>query len=108
MMNVAQSLRSISAYPIPSATLQDIAEGVGLSADAELTQELRRSKEFRRAQAQTYIYLSEAPNVTQNNVSFSFSEDERRRLRTRGEAILDEMGESAENGVTYGYQGEEL
>lgn len=107
-MNVAQSLRSISAYPIPSATLQDIAEGVGLLADAELTQELRRSKEFRRAQAQTYIYLSEAPNVTQNNVSFSFSEDERRRLRTRGEAILDEMGESAENGVTYGYQGEEL
>lgn len=107
-MNVAQSLRSISAYPIPSATLQDIAEGVGLSADVELTQEVRKSREFRRAQAQTYIWLSEAPNVTQNNVSFNFSEDERKRLRTRGEAILDEMGESAENGVTYGYQGEEL
>lgn len=108
MMNVAQSLRSISAYPIPPATLQDIAEGVGLTADTELTQEVRKSREFRRAQAQTYIWLSEAPNVTQNNVSFSFSEDERRRLRTRGEAILDEMGESAENGVTYGYKGEDL
>lgn len=107
-MNVAQSLRSISAYPIPSATLQDIAEGVGLWPGEEMTQEIRRSREFRRAQAQTYIYLSEAPNVTQNNVSFSFSEDERKRLRTRGEAILDEIGESVSNGVVYGYHGEEL
>ncbi|MCI8997666.1 MAG: hypothetical protein HFJ95_01560 [Muribaculaceae bacterium] len=108
-MNVAQSLRSISAYPIPTATLQDIAEGVGLSADMELSQEVRQSKEFRRAQAQTYIWLSEAPNVTQNNVSFSFSEDERKRLRTRGEAILDEIGdEDTVSGVTYGYKGEDL
>lgn len=107
-MNVAQSLRSISAYPIPPATLQDIAEGVGLSTDMELTQVVRRGREFRRAQAQMYIWLSEAPNVTQNNVSFSFSEDERKRLRTRGEAILDEIGESAGNGVIYGYQGEDL
>lgn len=107
-MNVAQSLRSISAYPIPPATLQDIAEGVGLTADTELTAELRRSKEFRRAQARTYIFLSEAPNVTQNNVSFSFSDDERRRLRTRGEALLDEIGDSTDSGVTYGYKGEDL
>lgn len=108
-MNVAQSLRSISAYPIPTATLQDIAEGVGLAPDAELTQEVRRSREFRRAQARTYLFLAEAPNVTQNGVSFSFSEEERRRLRGRGEAILDEMGEEdAGNGITYGYKGEEL
>lgn len=107
-MNVAQSLRSLSAYPVPSATLYDIAEGLGLSADAELTPEARQSREFRLAQAKVYIFLSEAPDVTQNGVSFSFTDDDRKRLRSRGEAMLEEMGDSPAFGADYGYQGEDL
>jgi hypothetical protein len=108
-MNVAQSLKSLSAYPTPPATLQDIAESVGLQVSAEVTQEMRSSKEFRRAQAKTYIFLADAPNVSQGGITYSFSEEERKRLRTRGEAILDEIGDSSEeNGVAYGYQSDEL
>lgn len=107
-MNVVQSLRSLSAYPIPSATLQDIAEGVGLCVEAELTQEVRHFSEFRRAQARVYLFLSEAPNVTQNGISYSFSDDDRRRFKTRAESILDELGDTTGNRVSYGYQGEEL
>lgn len=107
-MNISQSLRSLSAYPIPSATLQDIAEGAGMSADYELTPELRLSNEFRRAQAGVYLFLSEAPNVTQNGISYSFSDDDRRRFKTRAENILDELGDTTISGVSFGYQGEEL
>lgn len=107
-MNVAQSLKSLSAYPIPSATLQDIAEGVGLSAETELTPETRGSSEFRRAQAGVYLFLSQAPNVTQNGISYTFSDDDRRRFRLRAEGILDEVGDTTGNGPAYGYQGEEL
>lgn len=107
-MNVIQSLKSLSAYPIPSATLADIAEGAGIAADCELTPETRRSREFRRAQAQVYIFLSEAPNVSQGGITYSFTEDERKRLRNRGEAILAEMGEGADNGIVFGYKGEDL
>ena len=108
-MNVAQSLRSLSAYPIPQATLQDIAEGVGLATDAKLTPELRAGSDFRAAQARIYLFLSEAPNVTQNGISFSFSDDERRRLRGRGLSILEDLGvDTADSGVEYGYQGEYL
>lgn len=108
-MNVAQSLRSLSAYPIPAATLQDIAEGVGLAPDAEVTQEVRRSREFRVAQAQTYMFLAETPNVTQNGINFYITEEERRRLRGRAEAILDLLGEEdMATGITFGYQGEDL
>lgn len=108
-MNIAQSLRSLSAYPIPTATLQDIAVGAGVAVDAELTQEIRSSKEFRAAQARIYLFLSEAPNVTQNGISFSFTDDERRRMRNHGLSILDEIGdESLDNGVSYGYMGEDL
>ncbi|MDE6080112.1 MAG: hypothetical protein K2G35_08625 [Duncaniella sp.] len=107
-MNVAQSLKSLSAYPVPSATLQDIAEGAGLSIDTELTQELRKSSEFRRAKAGVYIFLSEAPNVQQNGISYSFSDGERNRLRSRGLAILEELGDTSDTGVSFGYQGEDL
>lgn len=108
-MRIAQSLNSLNAYPIPLATLQDIAEGVGLSADTELTQEIRRSREFRKAQALTYLYLSEAPNISQGGIQYSFSEDERKRMRNRAEAILDEIGdESTDTGLVFGYMGESL
>ena len=73
-MNVLQSLRSLSSYPIPTATIEDVAEGVGLAIDTELTQELRKDKRFKRAQARVYMFLSEAPNVSQGGISYSFSD----------------------------------
>ena len=108
-MNVLQSLRSLSSYPIPTATIEDVAEGVGLSLDTELSQELRKDKRFKRAQAKIFLFLSEAPNVTQGGISYSFSEEERRRFRLRAENLFDEIGEAnSGTGVEYGYQGEDL
>ncbi len=109
MKNVLQSLKSLSGYPIPLATIKDVADEVGLDIDVELTQEIRNSKEFKRAKAQVYFFLSEAPNVSQGGISYSFSEEERRRFRLRAESILDEIGDSGiASGVEYGYKGEEL
>lgn len=108
-MTALQSLRSLSAYPIPPATLQDIAEGVGMAIDAELTREQRQSADFKRAKAQVYLFLSEAPDVTQNGISYSFNSEERRRLRTKAESLLDEIGETdTAGGITCGYIGEDL
>lgn len=108
-MNVLQSLRSLSSYPIPTATIEDVAEGVGLAIDTELTQELRKDKRFKRAQARVYMFLSEAPNVSQGGISYSFSEEERRRFRLRAENLLEQIGEAtSEAGVEYGYKGEDL
>lgn len=108
-MNVLQSLRSLSSYPIPTATIEDVAEGVGLAIDTEVTQELRKDKRFKRAQARVYIFLSEAPNVSQGGISYSFSEEERRRFRLRAESLLEQIGDAtSEAGVEYGYKGEDL
>lgn len=108
-MNVLQSLRSLSSYPIPTATIEDVAEGVGLAIDTELTQELRKDKRFKRAQARVYMFLSEAPNVSQGGISYSFSEEERRRFRLRAENLLEQFGDAtSEAGVEYGYKGEDL
>lgn len=108
-MNVLQSLKSLSGYPIPLATIQDVADEVGISVDAEATKELRGSKEFKRAKARIYLYLSKAPNVSQGGISYNFSEEDRRRFRQEAESILDEIGDNADGlGVTYGYKGEDL
>lgn len=108
-MNVLQSLRSLSSYPIPTATIEDVADGVGLDIDTELTQELRKDKRFKRAQARVYIFLSEAPNVSQGGISYSFSDEERRSFRLRAESLLEQIGDAtSEAGVEYGYKGEDL
>ena len=108
-MKVLQSLKSLSSYPIPSVTLEDIADGVGLALDTELTQELRNSKDFKRAKARVFLFLSAAPNVSQGGISYSFSEEERKRFRLRAENIFEEIGDAtSEAGVEYGYKGEDL
>jgi hypothetical protein len=108
-MNVLQSLKSLSNYPIPSATIQDVADGLDLSVDTVLTVELRKEKNFKRAQAQIYFFLSEAPNVSQGGISYSFSDEERRRFRLRAESILEEIGDDGSSaGVAYGYKGADL
>lgn len=102
-------MKNLSAYPIPSAAIEDIAEGVGLAVDAELTSEIRNGIAFKRAQARVYLFLSEAPNVSQGGISFSFSEEERRRFRRRAESLFEQIGDtSSDAGVEYGYKGEDL
>lgn len=108
-MTILQSLRSITAYPIPTATLQDIAEGCGLLLDEEVTSEVRNSTQMKRAKARTYVYLITAPNISQNGVSFSFSSDERKQFKQLAKDLFNEAGEDASclgNGVKYGYVGE--
>lgn len=108
-MTTLQSLKSLSVYPTPSATLQDIAEGCGLQPDAELTPEMRNSKEMKRAKARTYAYLVTAPNISQNGLSFSFSAEERKQFKKLAVDLLKEIGDDTSGLKTkYGYVGEDF
>ena len=108
-MTIQQSLKSLTAYPIPPATLQDIAEGCGLSLDTELTQELRSGKEMKRAKARAYAYLITAPNISQNGVSFSFTAEERKQFKKLAVGLLKEIGDDTSSiGTKYGYVGEDF
>lgn len=107
-MNVLQSLKSLSAYPIPTATLTNIAEGSGLAIDAEATNELRDSRGYQLAMAGVYLFLSQAPNVSQGGISYSFSEWERYRLRLMAEEMAEALGEDIHGYLSLGYKGEDL
>lgn len=105
MGNISKSLKSLSSYPIPSATIEEVVEGFGLNPGEEVTPEIRRSKVFMLAKAGIYDFLSEAPNISQAGISYSFSDDDRKRFKSKAESIRSEFGSS--QGV-YGYQGEDL
>lgn len=108
-MTTLQSLRSLSAYPVSSATIENIAEEAGIAADTELTPEVRKSAAYKRAKAHTYLYLASAPNISQNGVSFSFSSEERKRFMATAKQLLQEIGDDTSclgSGQRYGYMGE--
>ena len=108
-MTIQQSLKSLTAYPIPPATLQDIAEGCGLQLDAELIPEMRADKEMKRAKAQIYIFLIMAPSISQNGVSFSFTAEERKQFKKLAVDLLKEIGDDTSSLKTkYGYVGEDF
>jgi hypothetical protein len=76
--------------------------------DTEATTEVRKSKNFKRAQAKVYEFLADAPNVSQGGISFGFTDDERRRFRLKAGNLLDEVGDNNNSGIEYGYMGGDL
>lgn len=108
-MTLLQALKSLTIYPIPSATLQSIAEGSGISTEEEATQDLLNSPEMKRATAKVYLFLVTAPNVSQNGISYSFTASERRAFQKMARSLLEEIGEDTSSlGGKYGYMGSRL
>ncbi len=107
-MKASKALMSISSYPIPAPVIENIAGAAGLEPDTEVDLEVRQSDPFRRATAGVYQYLSEAPNVSQGGISYTFSEDERTRFAQRASNILASLGESQEAEIEVGYMGEDF
>lgn len=106
MATIVESLRALSAYPIPIPTLVSIAEGRDLSpydyTDAS-------SVGFRKAQADVYMWLSNAPDVSQGGQSYSFTDEQRKFFRQQAKAIYEATGEAAASKTTiYGYKGTRL
>lgn len=106
MGTISKSLKSLSSYPIPSATIEEVAEGLGLNPSDEVTPGIRNSNNYKLAKAGIYDFLSEAPNISQAGISYSFSNGERKRFKAKADSIRNELDYN--NQDTYGYQGEDL
>lgn len=106
-MTIQDALVAISSYPIPPATVQTICMARGVDAGADFTLALAKGANYKRAMADLYIWLSEAPNIVQGEVHFSFSSAERAYMRRKAAAILNEAGENID-GDQFGYMGSVL
>ncbi len=107
-MTILQSLKSLSGYPIPPLSLENICEELGLTADGEADASLRQQPDFKRAKAQVFLLLAEAPSVSQGGITYSFSEEDKKQFRSQAQALLEEVGDTSQVGDNYGWQGEDM
>lgn len=109
-MTAAEALKQINPYPIPSMTVQKVALKRGLLPEQTVTQEILLSRTYRLCEADLYVYLSKAPDVTQQGISYRFSDADKKVFLNLAKRIYDELGESGEvtGGVTLGYKGMNL
>lgn len=106
---ILEALKSITAYPVPLRTLVEIAERRGLSLSDEATQETLNGKAYNLAKADTLLWLSLAPNVTQGGQSYSFTDEQRTEFKNRAFKLFNEYEEAAAVAKPiYGYKGSRL
>lgn len=109
-MNVLDSLRSLNGYPIPVLTLELVAAGRGLDPEEEVTPALLRSASFMLAKADVLVWLSGAPDVTQEGISYSFTDEQRNSFKISADRIYGQYGgeDDSAAGTVYGYKGDRL
>ncbi|MDR0657690.1 MAG: hypothetical protein LBG18_01925 [Mediterranea sp.] len=107
-MTVLQSLKSITGYPIPLCTLQDVAEQRGINIESEATLEVRANNNFRLAKADVLFWLADAPDVSQAGISYNFTDTQRNNFRRQATEIYSDCGEPLPAGSadSSGYVGE--
>lgn len=108
-MTILQSLKRLNSYPLHNDTIVSVCLELGLNGDEKACADTMNSKAYKRAKARVYIMLSQAPNVSQGGVSYSFSDEDRKCFRMQAQALLEEAGENSTLLTDeYGWMGEDL
>ena len=110
MVTIADALKGISAYPVPERTLVGLATARGLFLADDATREALRGRAYRLTSADLLVWLSQAPNISQGGQTYSFSDEQRKSLRSQASAIYNELGEANGSSArpTFGYKGTNL
>lgn len=104
-----EALKSVNAYPIPMRTLMETAERHNIELTAETSQESLLSKNYRLAKADLLFWLSLAPDISQGGQSFSFTDEQRKQMRSEALAAYEELEPLVNTGcVKFGYKGDRL
>jgi hypothetical protein len=111
MATILESLKSISGYPVPLPTFADISVKRGLALDGEAAQDVLKSASYRLAKADVMVWVSFAPNVQQEGISYDLLYSDRSQLRQQANAIYGELGDESyapETKAKFGYKGNRL
>lgn len=104
-------LKAVSAYPIPTLTVMEIAQRRGVNLDAEATESTLNGAPYNLAKADIYMWLgTDAPDVSQGGQSYSFTDKQRERFINIASKLFSvfEDNENSINKTVYGYKGSRL
>jgi hypothetical protein len=111
MATILESLKSISGYPVPLRTFTDVSVKRGLNLEDEATDEVLKSAAYRLAKADIMFWVSFAPNISQEGISYDLLYSDRSQMRTNANIVYGELGDDAyiaENKTVFGYKGNRL
>lgn len=109
MDTVLESLKGVNAYPVPQSVIETMAAERGLQLDAALSPDILGSRAYRLVKADLLMWLSRAPDVTQEGISYSFTDEQRKDFRISASAIYKDCGDVTDKaGTIYGYKGSRL
>lgn len=107
-MTVKDSLKSSTPYPTPERVLGTVALARSLNLEVETTENILKSSAYRLSVADLYRWLYLVPNVTQEGISYSFTDADKRNFKSAANDIYEDEGEEGIKGVSYGYKGSRL
>jgi len=108
MATIYDSLKGINGYPIPKQTILDIATINGLDSTSESNTEVLQSEAFKSAKADILSWLALAPKVVQNDIAYSFTDEQRIDFSQAAAEIRSSNEGSATVSSIYGYKGSRL
>ena len=110
MTTILDAIKSVTLYPLPSRTIEQIAVRRGCALSDEATQERLTGTAYNLAKADVLKWLASAPNVSQGGQSYSFTEEQRQQFRNEANALYKEFDadDSATAKPIYGYKGSRL
>jgi len=108
MATIYDSLKGINGYPIPKQTILDIATINGLDSTSESNEEVLQSDDFKSAKADILSWLALAPKVVQNDIAYSFTDEQRIDFSKAAAEIRASSGEPVATSSIYGYKGSRL
>lgn len=111
MKTILESLKGISAYPIPLSVVEIICLKRAIDPGKEADAGVLLSNGYRLAVADIQRWLSTAPNVSQGGASYDILYSDRERLREMANNTYKALGDSeyiSDGKVKYGYKGSKL
>ncbi len=109
MYTTLDLLKDLTPYPIPLCVIEEAAQRRMLALNIEADTTTLLSAEYNLVKADLLSWLSLAPAVSQGGQSYSFSEEQRRVLRSEAHVLLDRYSDTTKtHRPVYGYKGSRL
>lgn len=106
MVTLMDSLQSLCAYPIPEQAIEAIAVERGLDTMLDADSEAMHSNAYKLAKADVLMWLVYAPNVSQGGVSYTLSDEQRKRFLDQASSLYKHA--DTEVKPRFGYKGSRL
>ena len=106
-MTVFDFLLSLNAYPLPTDFVLSVCIARSIEKEAPLSTYIDSSA-LALAKADIYMWLADAPDISQGGQSNSIANEVKKGLRDKASALYDKFGIEAEQKkkAVFGYRGE--